>query len=144
MNPDDIDSQEDLVVDSLGTGIVKDYDRLISEFGIEPLSNVIDKIPLDKQHHFMKRGIMFGHTALNPVIDAINKKKRFSVMTGIKPSGKYHVGSISTAMEVIYFQQLGGKVSFAINKKTVAIFDQDNVPSELLDLINRETIAPIS
>ncbi len=110
----DKERQENLVVDALGTGVVKDYDRLVNEFGIEPLSTIIDKIPDDKRHFFMTRGIMFGHTALEPVVDAINNNKPFAVMTGIKPSGKYHVGSISTANEVIYFQKLGGKVSFAI------------------------------
>ncbi|MHA2168873.1 MAG: tryptophan--tRNA ligase [Candidatus Kariarchaeaceae archaeon] len=104
----------DLVVDALETGVVKDYSRLMSEFGIEPLSNVIKSIPDEQQHYFMRRGIMFGHTDLQPVINAAKEKKPFAVMTGIKPSGGYHVGSISTVAEVVYFQKLGGKVSFCI------------------------------
>ncbi len=110
----DSPDQENLVVDALGTGVVKDYDRLINEFGIEPISNIFDKLDKNKRHYFMDRGIMFGHTGLQTVVDAINKQKPFAVMTGIKPSGKYHIGSMTTALEVIYFQQMGGDVSFAI------------------------------
>src|SRR3989304_6193061 len=35
-------------------------------------------------------------------------------MTGIKPSGAYHIGSLSTVQEVIFFQNLGAKVYFCI------------------------------
>lgn len=107
-------NSDDLVVDALEKGIVKDYSRLMSEFGIEPISKIIDQIPEGIQHYFMKRGIMFGHTDLIRIIDAASNNKPFAVMTGIKPSGGYHVGSLSTVAEVIYFQQLGGRVSFCI------------------------------
>ncbi|MDH5401130.1 MAG: tryptophan--tRNA ligase [Candidatus Heimdallarchaeota archaeon] len=107
-------NNDELIVDALETGVVKDYNRLIQEFGIEPLSDVIDAIPESKQHIFMKRGVMFGHTDLKQVIECINNSTSFAVMTGIKPSGQYHVGSLTTASEVVYFQQLGGRVSFCI------------------------------
>jgi len=35
-------------------------------------------------------------------------------MTGIKPTGQYHIGSLITCKEVLYFQNLGGKVYFCI------------------------------
>jgi tryptophanyl-tRNA synthetase len=111
---DSPNNQENLVVDALGAGVVKDYARLIKEFGIEPINSIYDKLDKSKRHYFMDRGIMFGHTGLQTVVDAINRQEKFAVMTGIKPSGKYHIGSITTALEVIYFQQMGGIVSFAI------------------------------
>lgn len=105
---------ETLVVDALGTGVVKDYDRLIKEFGINPMEEALEGFPVEKQHNLITRGVMFGQTDLKPVFEAALKKEKFAVMTGIKPSGGYHVGSLTTAQEVIYFQKLGGRVSFAI------------------------------
>lgn len=68
----------------------------------------------DNPHFFMTRGLMFGHTDIKPVFEAMKKKKKFAVMTGIKPSGYYHIGSLATAQELVYFQQQGGKVFYCI------------------------------
>ncbi|MHA2248864.1 MAG: tryptophan--tRNA ligase [Candidatus Kariarchaeaceae archaeon] len=132
-------NSDDLVVDALETGIVKDYSRLMNEFGIEKLSSILDKIPEDKQHYFMKRGIMFGHTNLEPVIEAALNKKPFAVMTGIKPSGGYHVGSLSTVAEVVYFQQLGGRVSFCI--ADIESYIANGVPFDKAEKIAIDNIA---
>ena len=108
------ESNDDLVVDALGSGVVKDYSRLMSEFGINPIDEVLKGFPKKNQHQLMTRGVMFGQTDLKPILDAAKNNEKFAVMTGIKPSGPYHIGSITTAQEVVYFQQLGGKVSFCI------------------------------
>ncbi len=101
-------------VDAFG-GSVTDYDRLISEFGIQPMDEILAKISKDRHHFYMTRGIMFGHTALEKVVEAMNKNKPFAVMTGIKPSSaEYHIGNLVTCNEVIYFQKQGGKVYFGI------------------------------
>ena len=103
-----------LTVDALDGGTIENYDRLIKEFGIKPFQPLIEKIPPEKRHFLMTRGVIFGHTDMEPVIDAIVNHKKFAVMTGIKPSNSYHVGSLMTAMEVVYFQKLGGKVFFCL------------------------------
>ncbi len=102
------------VVDALGTGVVENYQRLMKEFGIQDFSPLIHKLPPEKRHYLMRRGIIFGHTGMEPVIDAIINGEKFAVMTGIKPSSSYHVGSLMTAMEVVHFQRLGGKVYFCV------------------------------
>ncbi len=102
------------VVDALGTGIVESYQKLMREFGIQDFSPLIHKLPPEKRHFLMTRGIIFGHTGMEPVIEAIINADKFAVMTGIKPSNPYHVGSLMTAMEVVHFQRLGGKVYFCI------------------------------
>jgi tryptophanyl-tRNA synthetase len=102
------------VVDAFG-GTVTDYDRLMTEFGIRPISEILEVLPKELQHYYMSRDIMFGHTSLEPVVEAIVKNKPFAVMTGIKPSSsEYHIGNLITCTEVIYFQQQGGKVYFCI------------------------------
>jgi len=113
MNPDE-DTQTTRTVDAFG-GAVTDYDRLMTEFGIRPIEEILDKLPKEKQHYYMNRDILFGHSALEPVIEAMNKNKPFAIMTGIKPSSpEYHIGNLVTCNEVIYFQKHGGKVYFGI------------------------------
>ncbi len=102
------------VVDSIGEGVIADYERLIKEFGLEPLQPLINKLPHELRHIYMTRGLMFAHIDFEPVLQRIIEKKPFFVMTGIKPSGEYHIGSLATAQEVVYFQKVGGKVYFCI------------------------------
>jgi tryptophanyl-tRNA synthetase len=106
--------QQTRTVDAFG-GTVIDYDRLMVEFGIEPIGDILNMIPKERQHFYMTRNIMFGHTALESVIEAMTKNKPFAVMTGIKPSSpEYHIGNLITCNEVLYFQKQGGKVYFCI------------------------------
>ena len=106
-------NSEELVVDAFGGGVKEDdYAYLMTEFGIEPIQDLLPEIP--DPHIYMTRGVMFGHTDLGRVIEAIRKKRPFAVMTGIKPSSYYHLGSFITASEVIYFQEQGAHVSFCI------------------------------
>ena len=64
MNPQN-ESESTKVVDAFG-GTVTDYDRLMDEFGINPIEEVLTKLPKKLRHYYMNRGIMFGHTSLGP------------------------------------------------------------------------------
>jgi len=63
---------------------------------------------------FMRRNIIFGHRGFDTVLDAVQKKQVFAVMSGIKPTGEFHLGNLMTAHEVIYFQQHGGHAFYCI------------------------------
>ena len=95
-------------------GTISDHERAMSEFGIEDISGVVDSLEKEMLHSYLRRGIMFGHTDAQKIFQTIRKQKPFTVMTGIKPTGKYHIGSLITCKEVLYFQKLGGKVYFCI------------------------------
>ncbi len=112
-NKEGTDPQE-LTVDALDGGTIENYERLMKEFGIKPFAPLVQKLPADKRHFLMTRGVIFGHTGMEQVIDAIVNNKKFAVMTGIKPSNSYHIGSLTTAVEVVHFQKLGGKVYFCL------------------------------
>ena len=86
----------------------------MSEFGIQDMSKVVDTLEKDLLHPYMRRGLMFGHTDIEKIFEAIKKKQKFAVMTGIKPTGQYHIGSLITCNEVLYFQKHGGKVYFCV------------------------------
>lgn len=86
---------------------IKDYYSIMTEFGIEPIETVLDRIP--NPNKYMRRRITFGHVDLGSVLDALEKNEPYAVMSGIKPSGPFHLGSKITAEEIIYFQKLSSK-----------------------------------
>jgi len=102
-----------LTIDAF-SGEITDSERAFSEFGIKKMNKLVDSLEKAKQHSYLRRGIMFGHTDMEKVFQTIDEKKPFAIMTGIKPTGKYHIGSLITCNEVLYFQSLGGKVYFCI------------------------------
>jgi len=91
---------------------VVDYNRLIEEFGIQPFSEVIEKLP--ELSSLMRRGVIFGHRDYNKIVDAINNKKPWAVMSGFMPSGMPHFGHKMTMDEIIWHQKMGGMAFVAI------------------------------
>ncbi|MFX1259765.1 MAG: tryptophan--tRNA ligase, partial [Promethearchaeota archaeon] len=57
----------------------EDYIRLIEEFGIEEISDVM-RLKIDNR--FIRRKIIFGHRSLEDIIKAIEKKQHWAVMSG--------------------------------------------------------------
>lgn len=90
----------------------EDYGRLIKEFGILEISNSL-RLKMEK-NRFIRRRIIFGHRDLNLVFKAIENKQSWAVMSGIKPSGPFHLGTLTTALEIVEFQKMGGKAYYAI------------------------------
>jgi tryptophanyl-tRNA synthetase len=96
-------------LDPWGTSSIKDYSRLQSEFGIEPISPLIPRFKSPSPH--MSRGIDFGQRDLGKVADAVDGHKPYAVMSGIKPDGVFHLGNKMTADDMIYFQSLSKKAT---------------------------------
>ena len=95
------------IVDPWGLTDIKNYDGLVQEFGIKPIDDILTEIP--NPNKYLRRRITFGHTELERVLEALKMNEPFAVMSGIKPSGPFHVGSKMTAEEIIYFQSLSSK-----------------------------------
>lgn len=91
---------------------VKDYSKIMKEFGIEPIGDLYKKLPI--KHHYFSRGIIFGHRDFNKIVEAIKEKKPFVMMTGLMPSGKFHLGHKIVADMMIYFQKLGAECYVAV------------------------------
>ncbi|MHA1606726.1 MAG: tryptophan--tRNA ligase [Candidatus Freyarchaeota archaeon] len=99
------------MLDPWGAGGVEDYDRLVREFGIEPVTaELVKRIP--RAGKYFRRGIIFGHRGFNVVLDAILEGREFAVLSGIKPSGSFHLGSLTTAEQIVYYQREYGAVAF--------------------------------
>lgn len=95
----------DKKIDPWGQVNVKDYDKLCRDFGIEKFSKIIPELP--EPPIYMRRGVVFGHKDFGKVLNAIKKKKRFVMMTGLMPSGSFHFGHKLVADQIIYYQKLG-------------------------------------
>jgi tryptophanyl-tRNA synthetase len=96
-------------LDPWGTSSIKDYSRLQSEFGIEPITPLLPRFKKPSPH--ISRGIDFGQRDLGRVLDAIDNHKPYAVMSGIKPDGVFHLGNKMTADDMIYFQSLSKKAT---------------------------------
>ena len=89
-----------------------DYDKLVNQFGIEKISDIIGEIK-DPQR-LMKRGVVFGHREFKEINDLINKKEDFAVVTGMMPSGQMHIGHKMVVDQLIWYQLKGAMLSLPI------------------------------
>lgn len=96
-------------LDPWGSDAVKDYSRLQAEFGIEPVLPLLPRFKRPSPH--LSRGIDFGQRDLVRILDAIDNNKHYAVMSGIKPTGDFHLGTKMTADDMVYFQSLSKKAT---------------------------------
>jgi len=89
-----------------------DVDRLFAEFGIEPIGEVARRLP--EVPSFMRRGVVVGHRDYGLIVDAIQKRTPFHVLTGFMPSGLPHLGHLMVMKEVVWHVQQGGNGYVAI------------------------------
>src|SRR3989344_9540624 len=88
-----------------------DYGKLVKEFGIslmEDLPNVFSKNLL------FRRKIIFAHRDIQRIILAIKNKKPFVMMTGLMPSGKFHIGHMLVVQQMIFYQSIGARIYIAV------------------------------
>jgi tryptophanyl-tRNA synthetase len=96
-----------------GSTDVKDYDKMCEEFGIQPFAPLLKR--MKEPHLLMRRGIVFGHRDFDKILDALQRKESYAMLTGLMPSGKFHLGHKILAEQIIYHQQvLGAKVFICV------------------------------
>lgn len=88
-----------------------DYDKLVKEFGIKPLKGLPDVF---YENILFRRETIFAHRDFENIIDAVKNKKPFAMMTGLMPSGKFHLGHMMLAQQMIFYQSLGAKLYIAV------------------------------
>ena len=69
------------------------YERLIKEFGTTPISEHL-KDKVKKLHPLIRRGLYFSHRDFDKWLEAHEKGKRVSVITGRGPSEKMQIGHL--------------------------------------------------
>ncbi|MBN1896759.1 MAG: tryptophan--tRNA ligase [Candidatus Aenigmarchaeota archaeon] len=92
-----------------GSDDVTDYEKTAKAFGISPFSGVLKK--LKNPHLLMRRCVVFGHRDFDKVLAS----KDYAMMTGLMPSGKFHLGHKILADQIIYHQkELGAKIFLCV------------------------------
>ncbi len=93
-------------IDPWGSMKIESYEKLFTEFGISPFENFKEKF---KTNRYVRRGIIFGHRDFDKIARCIDKNKKFAMLTGLMPSGKFHFGHKMVADEIIWFQEMGAE-----------------------------------
>src|SRR5215475_11741297 len=84
-----------------------DYDRLIKEFGTEPIdSEIISKFEniAHDVHPMLKLHYFFSHRDLDWILDKIADGEKFYLYTGRGPSGMVHMGHLMPWIFTKYLQ----------------------------------------
>jgi tryptophanyl-tRNA synthetase len=74
-----------------------DYDKLIKQFGVQPITPELierfEKVTKHRAHTFIRRGIFFAHRDLTRILDLHEQGKPFYLYTGRGPSNEsVHLG----------------------------------------------------
>jgi len=88
-----------------------DYDKLVKEFGIEPLKELPQVF---NENVLFRRKVVFAHRDIQRILEAVRDKKPFVMMTGLMPTGKFHLGHMILAQQMIFWQKLGAKLYIAV------------------------------
>ncbi|MAF50594.1 MAG: tryptophan--tRNA ligase [Nanoarchaeota archaeon] len=89
-----------------------DYNKLIDQFGVKPFNFALPKKLQDNL--LFRRNIIFAHRDFERILDCIKNKKKFVMMTGLMPSGKFHLGHKMLADQIILYQKLGAKIYLTV------------------------------
>ncbi len=74
-----------------------DYDKLIKQFGTEPINDdLLKRIKkhTGELHPMLERKVFFSHRDLNWLLDEYEKGNKFFLYTGRAPSGPVHLGHL--------------------------------------------------
>lgn len=88
-----------------------DYAKLIREFGISELKGLPDVF---NKELLFRRKIIFAHRDIQRILEAVRDKKKFVMMTGLMPTGRFHLGHMIVAKQMVFYQKLGAKIYIAV------------------------------
>ncbi len=87
------------------------YDKLIKDFGVSKMKQLPE---IFNKNLLFRRNIIFAHRDIQRILEAIKNKKKFVMMTGLMPTGKFHLGHMILANQFIFYQKLGAKIYIAV------------------------------
>ena len=88
-----------------------DYEKLVKEFGVSPLKELPEEFNTEL---IFRRKIVFAHRDIQRILEAKKNKKPFAMMTGLMPTGRFHIGHALIAKQMIFWQNLGAKIYIAV------------------------------
>jgi len=115
------------MLDPWSIAYVEDYDRLIEVFGIDVITeDILKQLPF--LNRYFRRKIVFGHRDFQLIVNAVKNNKEYAIMSGIKPSSTYHLGSKITAEQIIYLQQLSSKAKVFYAIADIEAWEDNGIP----------------
>ena len=103
--------KEDFVVTPWQVSGDINYNKLIKEFGASELKDLPE---IFNKNILFRRKVVFSHRDIQRILESIKNKKPFAMMTGLMPTGKFHIGHMVVAQQIIFYQKLGAKVYVAV------------------------------
>ncbi len=88
-----------------------DYASMMKKFGILKIGKLSEEF---EKEVLFRRKFVFAHRDFKRILDRIKKGKKFVMMTGLMPSGKFHLGHMMVANQMIFYQNLGAKIYIAV------------------------------
>jgi len=99
------------IIDPYGSELVKDYIKVINEFGLDSF-NLKD---FPNPNRIMSRSVVFAGRDLKIISKCIKEKKPFYALSGIMPTGeKIHLGNKMVVENLAYFQKHGAETYILI------------------------------
>jgi len=106
-----------------------DYNKLIKQFGTEPLTDVLlNRLKKHtKELHFMlRRKVFFSHRDLKWLLDEYEKGNKFFLYTGRGPSGPIHLGHLLPWVFTKWLQdKFGAELWFQFTDDEKFLFSKD-------------------
>jgi tryptophanyl-tRNA synthetase len=106
-----------------------DYERLIREFGTQPLTEDLLKRVGDVTgglHLQLERQIFFSHRDLDTVLDLYDKGTKFVLYTGRGPSGPVHIGHLVPWIFALHIQKkFGTRLYFQLTDDEKFLIDDE-------------------
>lgn len=88
-----------------------DYTKLVKQFGIKIVKDFSKEFD---DNVLFRRKIIFAHRDFEKILVAIKNKKPFVMMTGLMPSGNFHLGHMLLAQQMVFYQKLGARIYIAV------------------------------
>jgi tryptophanyl-tRNA synthetase len=111
-----------------------DYERLIREFGTQPLTEeLLKKITryTGSLHLQLQRRLFFSHRDLNTVLELYEKGTKFVLYTGRGPSGPVHIGHLVPWIFTRHLQEkFGTRLYFQMTDDEKFLVDDNATLSE--------------
>jgi len=111
-----------------------DYERLIREFGTQPLTDeLLRKIAghTGRLHLQLQRRLFFSHRDLDTVLELYEKGIKFVLYTGRGPSGPVHIGHLVPWIFTRYLQEkFGVRLYFQMTDDEKFLVEDDATLSE--------------
>lgn len=121
---------------------IEDYDRLIEVFGMEPVTDeLLSQLPF--KNRLFRRRLVFGHRDMGVIVEAVKLGREYAVMSGIKPTGEFHLGTKMTAEQMIYLQKLSGKSRVFYAIADIEAWEDNGLPIEQTREIAVDNVADI-